>query len=80
MADFGRDFWMFESGSGQKNSLIHEKYMMMMTMIIKPKTFNKTSTITRVEYIILLQIGKKYYTYEEKARTSIRVTENIQIT
>jgi len=32
--DFSRDFWIRETGTGQKVAQLHDRYMMMMMMTI----------------------------------------------
>jgi hypothetical protein len=34
MADLSRDFWMRESGSGQQVAQLHDRYMMLMMMLL----------------------------------------------
>ena len=37
MVDFSRDFWISETETGQKVALLHDRYMMMMIMMIMIK-------------------------------------------
>jgi hypothetical protein len=34
MADLSRDFWIRETGTGQKVGHLHDRYMMMMMMLM----------------------------------------------
>jgi hypothetical protein len=34
MADLGRDFWICETGMGQQVAQFHDRYMMMMMMMV----------------------------------------------
>jgi len=35
-----RDFWVRETGTGQQVAQLHERYMMMMVMMMTMKDFN----------------------------------------
>ena len=43
MADFWRDFWIRETGTGQQAAQLHDRYMMMMMKLVKTLTDMVTS-------------------------------------
>jgi hypothetical protein len=44
MADFLRDFWMRETGTGQQVAQFHDRYIMMMMMMVKWLILNTNSS------------------------------------
>ena len=74
MVDLWRDFWIRETGTGQQVAQLHERYMMMMVMIIIKARGTRRITAAEVKYM-----RTAGYTWTDY-KTNAQIAKELKIT